>query len=906
MVLLVDSIAPTVLYVTSSTADGSYIAGNLISIQVTFSEVVFVTGTPQLTLETGDTDAVVDYTSGSESNVLTFEYTVAAGDTSSDLDYVSTTALSVNSGTIKDAAGNDATLTLATPGTTGSLSANQVIVIDTTAPSVDSFTMNDRALKIGDTSTVTLVFSEEVTDFSSDADITVLNGNLSIMTSDDNITWTGTYTPTAGIEDTTNVLTLATNYTDTAGNAGPSNTTLNYTVDTLAPALNPGATVTLLNGSGTGNTSIFIINDTISITITWNQSLTVSGTPILNLSNGSTATYDSGTGTSALLFKYTVASGDTYANPLSISNWEGTITDGAGNTAAPCADTLTNIIVDANEPSITNLTATDGTYAIGNNIDIIVTWSQSVTVNNAPTLTLSNETTATYFSGTGGTSTIFRYTVVENDTNTTDLSVSSYNETVSAYFKSANGNAVQAYNSSTSLGSIIVDGDRPTATVSATDGTYGIDDNIDITVSWNENVTVPSNTILNLSNGKTATYISGTGGTSTIFRYTVVENDNNTTNLSVSNYATGTITDTAGNTPALATEVSGDLGSVSVDAVRPTVTTVSATDGTYIIGNDIEITVSWSEDVTVSNDTVLNLSNVTTATYSSGTGGTSIIFTYTVVEDSTGSNNTSDLSVDSYTGTITDTGGNAPTSTTSVSGDLGTVIVDAQRPTVTSISATEDMYIIGESFNITVSWSENVTVSNDTVLNLSGFTDGANRTATYSSGTGGTSIIFTYTVSEDTSGDSNGTDLTVVNYATGTITDTAGNTPALATEVSGSLGSVNVDALRPAFVSISADDGMYIIGDTLTVTVTWDDNVYISTPNPKITLSNFNGGGTKNADYLSGDGTTSLKFKYTCDEDSTGDSNSSGVTVTGYTTGTIKDINGNEVEAIPTSSLGSI
>ncbi|SVD37455.1 uncharacterized protein METZ01_LOCUS390309, partial [marine metagenome] len=57
-----------------------------------------------------------DFTSGSESTVLTFNYTVASADTSSDLDYTSTGALSLNSGTIKDAAGNAATLTLASPG----------------------------------------------------------------------------------------------------------------------------------------------------------------------------------------------------------------------------------------------------------------------------------------------------------------------------------------------------------------------------------------------------------------------------------------------------------------------------------------------------------------------------------------------------------------------------------------------------------------------------------------------------------------------------------------------------------------------------------------------------------------------------------------------------------------------
>ena len=56
------------------------------------------------------------------------------------------------------------------------------------------------------------------------------------MTSaDGGTTWTGTFTPTSSVLDTTNVLTLATSYTDTAGNpsvSNSSNTTANYEIDT--------------------------------------------------------------------------------------------------------------------------------------------------------------------------------------------------------------------------------------------------------------------------------------------------------------------------------------------------------------------------------------------------------------------------------------------------------------------------------------------------------------------------------------------------------------------------------------------------------------------------------------------------------------------------------------------------
>ena len=121
-------------------------------------------GTPQLTLETGGSDAVVDYSSGTGSNTLTFNYTIGAGHTSSDLDYKATSSLALNSGTIRDAVLNDATLTLASPGAANSLGDNKALIVDTTVPTVTgvtSTTGND-SYKQGETIAITVVFSETV------------------------------------------------------------------------------------------------------------------------------------------------------------------------------------------------------------------------------------------------------------------------------------------------------------------------------------------------------------------------------------------------------------------------------------------------------------------------------------------------------------------------------------------------------------------------------------------------------------------------------------------------------------------------------------------------------------------------------------------------------------------------
>ena len=131
-----DTVTPIVTNVSSSTADGAYGAGQVIAVTVTFSKPVNVTGTPQLTLETGAADAVVDYGSGSGTNTLTFDYTVQAGHNSPDLDYVGTAALTLNGGTIRDAALNNAVLTLPAPGAAGSLGANKNLVVEGRNPTV--------------------------------------------------------------------------------------------------------------------------------------------------------------------------------------------------------------------------------------------------------------------------------------------------------------------------------------------------------------------------------------------------------------------------------------------------------------------------------------------------------------------------------------------------------------------------------------------------------------------------------------------------------------------------------------------------------------------------------------------------------------------------------------------------
>ena len=132
----------------------------------------------------------------------------------------------------------------------------QAFTVDNTGPNVSTFTLSDFALQSGDTAKISLVFSESVNGFSSNADINASNGVLSAMASADNITWTGIFKPNSDIHDATNFLVLNSSYTDAAGNTGAGATSPNYSIDTtvLAPP-----TLKLINGivTASGDWAVF-------------------------------------------------------------------------------------------------------------------------------------------------------------------------------------------------------------------------------------------------------------------------------------------------------------------------------------------------------------------------------------------------------------------------------------------------------------------------------------------------------------------------------------------------------------------------------------------------------------------------------------------------------------------------
>lgn len=287
-----DNMMPAVTNVTSTSPDGTYGIGAIIPVTVTFDEPVTVTtGTPQLTLETGGTDAVVDYSSGSGTDTLTFNYTVRAGDTSPDLDYVAATSLFLNGGTIRDASLNDAILTLSSPGAAGSLGFNKAIVIDAIGPTV---TIEQAAAQADPTAASPInfsaTFSEDVNGFTAagvDLSASTTSGTLSATITGGPAIYNVAVSGMTG--GGTVIATIPVNAAqDTLGNGSIASTSTDNNVTfSIAPSITSPNNVTFV----AGNPSSFAVTATGYPT----PSITYTGT----LPSGITFT-DNGDGTAVL------------------------------------------------------------------------------------------------------------------------------------------------------------------------------------------------------------------------------------------------------------------------------------------------------------------------------------------------------------------------------------------------------------------------------------------------------------------------------------------------------------------------------------------------------------------------------------------------------------------------------
>jgi cyclophilin family peptidyl-prolyl cis-trans isomerase len=996
-------IATIVTGVSSTQATGAYGTGIAIPITVTFSEPVTVTGTPQLTLN-ASRGAVATYTGGSGTSTLTFTYTVAAGDNIADLDYASTTALALNGGAIQNATGNAAVLTLPTTGADGLAIKN--IAVDTAAPTVAgvSSPQTTAAYGVGIAIPITVTFSEPVT-VTGTPQLTLNASSGAVATytiGSGTSTLTFTYTVAAGDSssdlDYTSTTALALNggaIKDAAGNVAtltlPATgadglAAKNITINTVGPAV---ASVSSTQATGT-----YGKGTTISIAVTFNKAVTVTGTPQLALNAGSNvlATYTSGSGTSTLTFTYTVALGDNssdldYASITALTLNGGAIQDAEGNAGVLSLPTTgadglaTQHIAIVTTPTISVVDA-GGTY-------------NGSAFSATATVTGVSGTAASSLDGV--TPTLLYYTGSDTTgTSSTTAPTNAGTYTVVASFAgSANYAAVKSQATFTiAKASLTITADNkihakgaslPTLTFTTTglvaDDSLTTQPTLSTTATTSSSVgvytiaisgaTASSNYTVTMVNGALTVVIDDTIGgydsTTSLF----LLRDSNATGMATNTLLYGVPnvgfiplvgdwdgngTETIGlyypatsdfylrnsNSSGMAdtvicfgaagcgfTPIVGDWDGNGTDTVGlydPTHSVFylknSNTSGmadmmvvygpanfaglTPIVGNWAG---SGADTVGLYNTATsvfyLRNSNTTgyadkTFTYSPNGAGTPIAGDWNGSgQDTVGlyysTSSTFYLSNSNAAGSTSTSFTYGPAPSTGWTPLAGHWSGDGQAM-VTAVSSTQapGTYGTGAVIPITVTFSEPVTVTGTPQLAMNGGTD---LVLNYASGSGTSTLTFTYTVAA-------GQNIADLDYASttalalngGAIKDATGNAATLTLPTTGADGlatlHIVIDTTAPTVAGVSSTQaaGTYGTGTAIPITVTFSDAVTV-TGTPQLTL---NAGGDAVARYASGSGTSTLTFTYTV---ATGDTSSdldyASTAALALNGGAIKDAAGN-------------
>ncbi len=371
--------APTVNIVVS---DVALAAGETSLVTFTFSEAVLAFDNMDIAVANGTLSAVASADGG-----ITWTATLTP---TADLT-ATTNVIAVDLNGVTDSVG--------TPGV-GTTDSNNY-AIDTVRPTA-TIAVTDTALAAGETSAVTITFSEAVTGFTN-ADLTIANGTLSAVASaDGGITWTATFTPTANLTDTTNVITLAnTGVADTAGNAGTGTTNSNnYAIDSARPT----ATIAVAD-------TALLTGETSAVTITFSEAVTGFTNADLTIANGTlsaVASADGGITWTATLTP-TANLTDT-SNVITLAN--SGVADVAGNAGTGTRDSNNYEIDTTREPDLLppppppiSMPGTSGTDSITGNTpgNLIEASAGNDTVNGGEGMdSLQGNVGADRLSGGGG------------------------------------------------------------------------------------------------------------------------------------------------------------------------------------------------------------------------------------------------------------------------------------------------------------------------------------------------------------------------------------------------------------------------------------------------------------------------------------------------------------------------
>ena len=852
-----DSTGPTVTSVSSSTTNGSYKAGQTVDVTVTFSEAVTVVGTPKITLETGTTDAAVNYSSGSGSTILTFTYLISSGDTTSDLDYTSTSALVLNGGTIKDSVGNSATLTLSGTGGAASIAGQKAIVIDTTAPTLTYAAIAPTSPGTSQTPQVTLTSSEAATIllYNSAACSSTISNSTSGVAGSNAIT-----TTTLTANTMTGIYAKA---TDAAGNASACTSMTSYTHDNTAP--------TVLSVTSNTTNATYAVGQAINVLVTVSEAVTVTGTPQITMETGSTdgvAIYSSGSGTTQLSFTYTVGAGENssdleYNSTTALGLNSGTINDSVGNAAiltlpgllgASSLGGTKSIVIDTTAPSMTYTAISPGT--------------SGTSLTPTVTMTMSEAATVTLYSNAGCTTAISSASSLASGASRTILTNTlTANAATTIYAKGVD--SVNNTSTCTSMVTYTNDSVAPTITsfvraAGQASSTRSVA--VNFTLTFSEIINTATFTSADIANIGTATGVSwnitNSGDNKTFTVYASVSG-NGTLQPRVN---LGSMADSAGNTIA----VDGDATEfVTYNAAALAVTINQAAGqsdptGTASVGSPINFT----------------------AVFSSAVGSTSFDASDVAQSGTAGSVTWSVSTTDNVTWTI---------KATSV-GTSGTVIPTIAQNTV--VDALGNYNSASTSTDNTVTYD--VTAPVVTYSTITPGTTGSSLLPTLFGTVGETATVTLYFDSGCTTPKSSGTASTAFASPGITLTSNVGSNTAttiyaMAIDAVGNASTCTTlttythDDTAPTVSSVSSTttNGSYKAAGTIDITVAFSETVTV-TGSPQLTLET----GTTDAvvNYYSGSGTSTLTFRYlVAAGENSADLDYASTTALAFNSGTIKD-----------------
>ena len=263
----------------------------------------------------------------------------------------------------------------------------------------------------------------------------------------------------------------------------------------------------------------------------------------------------------------------------------------------------------------------DGVYGIGDSIKVTVTFSENVFVVGAPQLMLDMGGSArtSEYERAQGSAVMFSYTVAEGDADSNGIAIEADQLTLNdgSIKDSADNDANLSHNALPAQEDHRVDGTRPTiwrVYLSSTGGgsgdLYTVGTEIWIHVEFTESARISGRPQLTLDfdgTPKTSEWDSSWWGRGR-FSYAIQEGDRDSDGVAVGANAIslngGTIRDRAGNDALLTHGAVAAVSSIKVDAVAPTVSSIAITsdpgeDNTYDTGEQIEVTVTFSEVVEV-------------------------------------------------------------------------------------------------------------------------------------------------------------------------------------------------------------------------------------------------------------------------------------------------------------------